>query len=163
MFVIYIYIYIQRERGARGVMVIVIGNGHATRVQILDETDCISHSTYTLGKGMNPIILPPAMGKQQGRLGSSALVRQLVQDKENSEFKLVKLRLKIDLVSYPARVEGLGKYIYPLNILLYIYNKIFRGYIFMYDNMPMFRYFVKHLQRDVKYFNITLTLVLQKK
>ena len=35
----------------------------ATRVQILDETDCISQSTNTLGKGMNPIILPPAMGK----------------------------------------------------------------------------------------------------
>ena len=35
----------------------------ATRVQILAETDCISHSTNTLGKGMNPIILPPAMGK----------------------------------------------------------------------------------------------------
>ena len=35
----------------------------ATRVQILDETDCISHSTNILGKGMNPIILPPAMGK----------------------------------------------------------------------------------------------------
>ena len=32
----------------------------ATRVQILDETDSISH---TLGKGMNPINLPPAMGK----------------------------------------------------------------------------------------------------
>ena len=30
---------------------------------ILDETDCISHSTNTIGKGMNPIILPPAMGK----------------------------------------------------------------------------------------------------
>ena len=29
----------------------------------LDETDCISHSTNTLGKGMNPKILPPAMGK----------------------------------------------------------------------------------------------------
>ena len=27
------------------------------------ETNCISHSTNTLGKGMNPIILPPAMGK----------------------------------------------------------------------------------------------------
>ena len=27
-----------------------------TRVQILDETDCISHSTNTLRKGMNPII-----------------------------------------------------------------------------------------------------------
>ena len=37
--------------GARGVMVILAGN------------DCISHSTNTLGKGMNPIILPPAMGK----------------------------------------------------------------------------------------------------
>ena len=35
----------------------------ATRVQILDETDCISHSPHTLGKGMNPIILPPAMDK----------------------------------------------------------------------------------------------------
>ena len=35
----------------------------ATRVQILDETDSISYSTNTLGKGMNPIILPPAMGK----------------------------------------------------------------------------------------------------
>ena len=34
-----------------------------TRVQILDEIDCISHCTNTLGKGMNPIILPPAMGK----------------------------------------------------------------------------------------------------
>ena len=35
----------------------------ATRVQMLDETDCISHSTNTIGKSMNPIILPPAMGK----------------------------------------------------------------------------------------------------
>ena len=35
----------------------------ATRVQILAETNGISDSTNTLGKGMNPIILPPAMGK----------------------------------------------------------------------------------------------------
>ena len=35
----------------------------ATRVQIPDEIDYISHSTNTLGKGMNPIILPPVMGK----------------------------------------------------------------------------------------------------
>ena len=34
-----------------------------TRVQILDKTDYISHSTNALGKGMNPIILPPAMSK----------------------------------------------------------------------------------------------------
>ena len=39
----------------------------ATRVQILDETDCISHSTNILGKGMNPIILPPAVGKTMGQ------------------------------------------------------------------------------------------------
>ena len=51
------------DGGARGVLVIVVGNGHVTRVQILDEIDCISHCTNTLGKGMNPIILPPAMGK----------------------------------------------------------------------------------------------------
>ena len=37
----------------------------------------------------------------------AALVRQLVQEKENSEFKPVKLRLKIDLMSYPAWAEGL--------------------------------------------------------
>ena len=35
----------------------------ATRVQILDEKDCISQSTNTLGEGMNSIILPPAIGK----------------------------------------------------------------------------------------------------
>ena len=34
-----------------------------TRIQILAETNCIAHRTNTLGKGMNPIILPPAMGK----------------------------------------------------------------------------------------------------
>ena len=36
---------------------------HHTRVQILDEADCISYSTNTLEKGMDPRILPPAMGK----------------------------------------------------------------------------------------------------
>ena len=48
--------------GARGVMVIVAGIGHG-RHEFKSWTDCISHSTNTLGKGMNPIILPPAMGK----------------------------------------------------------------------------------------------------
>ena len=41
--------------------------------KILDETDCISHSTNTLGKGMNPIILPPAMGKIVGQTGFFSL------------------------------------------------------------------------------------------
>ena len=31
--------------------------------KILEETDCISYSTNTLGKGINPIILHPAKGK----------------------------------------------------------------------------------------------------
>ena len=35
----------------------------ATQVQILDKTDCISQSTNTRGKGMNPIILSQAMSK----------------------------------------------------------------------------------------------------
>ena len=48
---------------ARGVIVIVVGNEHGDTSSILDETDCISHSTNTLGEGMNPIILPPAMVK----------------------------------------------------------------------------------------------------
>ncbi len=47
--------------GARGVLVVVVGMDTVTRVQILNETDCILHSTNTLGKGMNLIILPPAM------------------------------------------------------------------------------------------------------
>ena len=34
-------------------------------------------------------------------------MRQIVNEKENSDFKPIKLRLKIDLVSYPARPEGL--------------------------------------------------------
>ena len=95
------------DGGTRGVVVIVVGNGHGD-TSSNPEWDCISQSTNTLGKGMNPITLPPAMGKY--RLGSSALVRQLVLEKEYSEFKPVKLCLKIDLVSYPARAEGLGKY-----------------------------------------------------
>ena len=53
---------------------------------------------------------------------SSALVRQLVKEKENSEFKPVKLRLKFDLVSYPARAEGL--------VNMYISYM----YIFWFDN-----------------------------
>ena len=35
----------------------------ATHVQILNKTFYISHSGNTLGKGMNPTILLPAMSK----------------------------------------------------------------------------------------------------
>ena len=51
-------------------------------VQIRDKAVCISHSTNNLEKDMNPTILPLVMG----RLGSLALVWQLVSEKENFEF-----------------------------------------------------------------------------
>ena len=59
---------------------------------------------------MNPVILPPAMGKYYGRLRSSALVRQPVKEKENSEFKPAKLRLKNlpRVISCPR--GGVGRY-----------------------------------------------------
>ena len=52
---------VKDKGGARGVMVIVAGCGH-------DDTSSNPgqswlHFTNTLGKGMNPNILPPAMGK----------------------------------------------------------------------------------------------------
>ena len=42
------------------------------------------------------------------------------KEKENSGFKPVKLRLKIDLVSYPARAEGLVNMVY---IHVYMYEE----------------------------------------
>ena len=75
----------------------------ATRVQILDEAVCISHSSNTLEKCINQTI-PSIVGQTD----SLTLVWQPVK-KEISEFKPVKIRLKIDLVSQPARAEGLGK------------------------------------------------------
>ena len=42
--------------GARGVVVIAVGNGHG-------DTSSNPGFEIILGKGMNPIILPPAMGK----------------------------------------------------------------------------------------------------
>ena len=36
----------------------------ATRVQILEKTVCISYSPNTHGKGMNPTIPSPGMGKK---------------------------------------------------------------------------------------------------
>ena len=47
--------------GACGVIVIVIGNEHGD-TSSNPGRDWI-HSTNTLGKVMNPIILPPAMGE----------------------------------------------------------------------------------------------------
>ena len=45
-----------------------------TRVQIFDETVCISRSANTLREGMHPTILSKAIGKYLGRLGFINLV-----------------------------------------------------------------------------------------
>ena len=47
--------------GARGVMVIVVGNEHGD-TSSNPGRDWL-HFHIALGKGMNPIILPPAMGE----------------------------------------------------------------------------------------------------
>ena len=50
-----------------------------TQFQILDEAVCILNRVNSLGKGMNPPILPPAVGKivgQTGLFGFSMVSRQ---------------------------------------------------------------------------------------
>ena len=59
---------------------------------------------------MNPIILPPAMGKIVGQTGFFSLGEATSLGEGKLGIKPVKHRLKIDLVSYPVRAEGLGKY-----------------------------------------------------
>ena len=71
-----------------------------TRVQILVEAVCNSHS---LGESMNPTILPPAVGKLQGR--ALTMKWQSVWLKKNPLNSVKKLTLcHILLVA-----EGLGK------------------------------------------------------
>ena len=49
--------------GTCGVTIIIEENGHSHRVQIPDETVCISHSANALGKSVHATIVPPAKGK----------------------------------------------------------------------------------------------------
>ena len=48
--------------GAHGVMVIMVGNGHGDSSSNLDETDCISHSTNTLGERYESNYSPSSYG-----------------------------------------------------------------------------------------------------
>ena len=51
------------KRGGRGIMVIVVGNRHGVHgFKSWMRLICISHSTNTLGKGMNPVISPFSYG-----------------------------------------------------------------------------------------------------
>ena len=52
-----------KVRGARGVMVIFVRNGHGDTSSNPGWDIAFHIALIPLGKGMNPIILPPAMGK----------------------------------------------------------------------------------------------------
>ena len=54
----HIHLYIDIWRVAHGVMVNATGNGHSNK-----SSNPGWDWLYTIGKGMNLIILPPAMGK----------------------------------------------------------------------------------------------------
>ena len=83
------------------------GKMNATiRVQILGCL-CFHFVLIPLGKAWIHLF--------SSRNGSLALVRQSVNEKENSDFKPAFLRLKIDLVSHPARDRG----IWLIHILKY--------------------------------------------
>ena len=52
-----------REECPRGVMVKAMHCGIVVREFVLQSRYYVHFRTNTLGKGMNPLILPPAMGK----------------------------------------------------------------------------------------------------
>ena len=78
----------------------------AMHVQIPDEVVCAFFDTKALGKGLDPLLHSAVLEK--AKQGSLALVRQLVWEKENSEFKPAVACSKIDLVSHPACGGGVG-------------------------------------------------------
>ena len=78
----------------------------AAQVQILEKAACISNRTNSHGKGMNPNILPPAMGKivEQTGFFNLGLATNLGEGK--LWIQTCYLHLKIDFVLHPACAEG---------------------------------------------------------
>ena len=74
------------------------------RTDLASEAVCISHNANASEKGIHLIIFPLAKGKLKSKLELFDFVIATVS-KENFEFKPVKFRLKIDLVSHPALME----------------------------------------------------------
>ena len=109
-------------------------------IPILDETDCISHSTNTLGKGMNPIILPPWVNSRTD---------WILQPwwGQNSEFKPVKLRLKNwpRVISFPS--GGVGKY---AHMYVYILRPKNLGKLFISLKTPWNEVFLD-LDKKIKF------------
>ena len=99
----------------------------ATWVQVLDNTVCISHSTNTFEKIKNLTILPLAMSKQWGRLGSLALVWQLIEEKEN----WIQTYEKLTLYNNQLMQRGWVNMYMFLLIYIYIYIRVCT-YIYIY-------------------------------
>ena len=72
-------------------------------------------------------------------MGPLALVGQLGKDKENSEFKPVKLLLKIDIVSPPARATGFVYIYINVHTHTHSHTHIFI-YIYIYICLSMYSY-----------------------
>ena len=84
-------------------MVIIQGNGNDDTRSSPWQGFLLSLCANTLGSSMYPTILPVAIGKLGDKLGFLTLERQPVWEKENSEFKPVKLP---DFFTRPIRADG---------------------------------------------------------
>ena len=82
-----------------------------TQVQILNKAIWISNRANILEKIRHQTSLFPSISKYWNRIGYLILVGATNQEKEHSEFKSIKRRLKIDF----ARLKGV------VNIYIYIY------------------------------------------
>ena len=80
-------------------MVTVVENGPSDQSSNPRRGSLHLTSINSFRKGKHPTIPSPAMVKQSDRQSASILVCQPIW-KENTEFKRVKLRFKIDLVSH---------------------------------------------------------------
>ena len=83
----------------------IVGNEYGKLSSNMDEIFYISKSSDTLRKGMNPAILPLAIEKIVGQTGLFSLGIATSLGERNSEFKPVKLYIKIDLRLHPAHAE----------------------------------------------------------
>ena len=81
--------------------------GVASGVRYLLEVVCTSHCPKTLEKGVN-LVFSSAMSILVGPTGFLTLVRKPFEDLEKFKWKLLKLRLKIDLVPYRSCCSGVG-------------------------------------------------------
>ena len=96
------------DGGARGVLIIVVGNGHGdTRFKSWTRLIAFHIALTPLGKVWIQLFSFQLWVNSREDWFFSLGEATSLGEGISSEFKPVKLCLKIDLVSYPARAEGL--------------------------------------------------------